>query len=108
MLSAAHLEPGEAREQVKPTALASLGLSAVAAERLAARAALRDGAYRKVAARLPANARVRLRRRGRLHFAALLVAHSWNIGFIPVVGGADALKYGRLSHVDQTLLRMET
>ncbi len=30
------------------------------------------------------------------------------VGFTPVVGGADALRYGRLSHVDQTCLRMET
>ncbi|MGW2540334.1 transposase, partial [Kitasatospora sp. NPDC001574] len=40
--------------------------------------------------------------------AALLVAHGCNVGFTPVVGGADALRYGRLSHVDQTYLRMET
>ncbi|EFL41283.1 Tn3 family transposase [Streptomyces griseoflavus Tu4000] len=40
--------------------------------------------------------------------AALLVAHGCNVGFTPVIGGADALRYGRLSHVDQTYLRMET
>ena len=40
--------------------------------------------------------------------AALLVAHGCNVGFTPVVGGADALRYGRLWHVDQTYLRMET
>ncbi|SBV03713.1 Tn3 transposase DDE domain-containing protein [Streptomyces sp. MnatMP-M77] len=40
--------------------------------------------------------------------AALLVAHGCNIGYIPVLGGADALKYGRMSHVDQTYLRLAT
>ncbi|GAA5062225.1 hypothetical protein GCM10023336_40410 [Streptomyces similanensis] len=150
--------------------LASLGLPADAAEHLAARAALLDGTYREVAARLPANARISADGDGRLHFAALepeaepaslvalrsavnamlprvdlpevllevfswtgadqaftsvtggearlkdlpvtiaalLVAHGCNVGFTPVVGGADALKYGRLSHVDQTYLRLET
>lgn len=39
---------------------------------------------------------------------ALLVAHGCNVGYTPVLGGADALKYGRLSHVDQTYLRLET
>jgi hypothetical protein len=34
--------------------------------------------------------------------AALLVAHSCNVGYTPVIGAAEALKYGRLSHVDQT------
>ncbi len=40
--------------------------------------------------------------------AALLVAHGCNVGYTPVISGADALKYGRLSHVDQTYLRLET
>ncbi|MFD7305695.1 transposase [Streptomyces pharetrae] len=40
--------------------------------------------------------------------AALLVAHSCNVGYIPVIGAADALRYGRLSHVDQTYLRLST
>jgi TnpA family transposase len=40
--------------------------------------------------------------------AALLVAHGCNVGYTPVIGGADALRYGRLSHVDQTYLRLET
>jgi hypothetical protein len=40
--------------------------------------------------------------------AALLVAHSCNVGYTPVIGSADALKYGRLSHVDQTYLRLAT
>ncbi|MFJ9775391.1 Tn3 family transposase [Kitasatospora sp. NPDC101157] len=40
--------------------------------------------------------------------AALLVAHGCNVGYTPVIGGADALKYGRLSHVDQTYLRLGT
>nr|WP_256102516.1 transposase [Streptomyces sp. Ncost-T10-10d] len=40
--------------------------------------------------------------------AALLVAHGCNVGYTPVLGGADALKYGRLSHVDQTYLRLAT
>lgn len=48
----------------------------------------------------------------RLHLSRtrfpLLVAHGCNVGFTPVIGGADALRYGRLSHVDQTYLRMET
>jgi hypothetical protein len=34
--------------------------------------------------------------------AALLVAHGCNVGYTPVIGGTDELKYGRLSHVDQT------
>lgn len=38
--------------------------------------------------------------------AALLVAHGCNVGYTPVIGGIDALKYGRLSHVDQTYLRL--
>ncbi|MFF3159499.1 Tn3 family transposase [Streptomyces sp. NPDC057910] len=40
--------------------------------------------------------------------AALLVAHGCNVGYTPVIGGVDALKYGRLSHVDQTYLRLST
>lgn len=37
----------------------------------------------------------------RVTIAALLVAHSCNVGYTPrVIGSADALKYGRLSHVD--------
>jgi hypothetical protein len=40
--------------------------------------------------------------------AALLVAHGCNVGYTPVIGGIDALKYGRLSHVDQTYLRLAT
>lgn len=39
---------------------------------------------------------------------ALLVAHGCNVGYTPVIGGVDALKYGRLSHVDQTYLRLAT
>ncbi len=166
----AKLLAGEAWEQARPTVLASLGLPADAAEHLAARAALLDGTFRDVAARLPANAQISADAAGRLHFAALepeaegaslvalraavnamlprvdlpevllevfswtgadqaftsvtggearlrdlpvtiaalLVAHGCNVGFTPVVGGADALRYGRLSHVDQTYLRMET
>ena len=34
---------------------------------------------------------------------ALLAAHSCNVGCTPVIGSADALKYGTLSHVDQTI-----
>ncbi|MGX9891389.1 Tn3 family transposase [Streptomyces sp. NPDC002276] len=40
--------------------------------------------------------------------AALLVAHSCNVGYTPVIGSVDALKYGTLSHVDQTYLRLAT
>ena len=40
--------------------------------------------------------------------AALLVAHGCNVGYTPVTGGIDALRYGRLSHVDQTYLRLST
>ncbi|MGI5490002.1 Tn3 family transposase [Microtetraspora malaysiensis] len=40
--------------------------------------------------------------------AALLVAHGCNVGYTPVIGGPDALRYGWLSHVDQTYLRLET
>lgn len=40
--------------------------------------------------------------------AALLVAHSCNAGHTPVIGSADALKYGTLSHVDQTYLQLAT
>jgi TnpA family transposase len=165
----AKLLDGEAWERVKPTMLASLGPPADVAEHLASRAALLDGTYREVAARLPANAQITADDDGRLHFAALepeaepasllalraavnamlprvdlpevllevfdwtcadqaftsvtggearlkdlqvtiaalLVAHGCNVGFTPVVGGADALRYGRLSHVDQLYLRLE-
>jgi hypothetical protein len=34
--------------------------------------------------------------------AALRVAHGCNVGYTPVLGAADPLEYGRLSHVDQT------
>ena len=40
--------------------------------------------------------------------AGLLVAHGCNVGYTPVISGVDALKYGRLSHVDQTYLRLAT
>ncbi|GAA4029555.1 hypothetical protein GCM10022232_89250 [Streptomyces plumbiresistens] len=40
--------------------------------------------------------------------AALLVAHGCNVGYTPVIGGIGELKYGRLSHVDQTYLRLAT
>nr|WP_258539662.1 Tn3 family transposase [Streptomyces ipomoeae] len=40
--------------------------------------------------------------------AALLVAHGCNVGYTPVIGGIDALKYGTLSHVEQTYLRPAT
>ncbi|CAM5614072.1 Tn3 family transposase ISThsp9 [Streptomyces glaucescens] len=40
--------------------------------------------------------------------AALLVAHSCNVGYTPVIGAADVPRYGRLSHVDQTYLRLST
>lgn len=40
--------------------------------------------------------------------AALLVVHGCYVGYTPVVGGADALRYGRLSHVDQIYPRLET
>lgn len=40
--------------------------------------------------------------------AALLVAHGCNVGYTPVISGIDELKYGRLSHVDQTYLRLAT
>ncbi|MGW7817889.1 Tn3 family transposase [Streptomyces puniciscabiei] len=166
----AKLLDGEAWDQAKPTVLASLNLPAEAGEHLAARAALLDGTYREVAARVPANSQIVFDDDGRLHFAALepepepaslrqlreaveamlprvdlpeallevfswtgadqaftsvtggearlkdlhvtiaalLVAHSCNVGYTPVIGAADALKYGRLSHVDQTYLRLAT
>ncbi|MEV8248692.1 Tn3 family transposase [Streptomyces rochei] len=166
----AKLLDGDAWEQAKPTVLASLNLPAEAGEHLAARAALLDGTYREVAARVPANSQIVFEDDGRLHFAALepepepaslrvlreaveamlprvdlpeallevfswtgadqaftsvtggearlkdlhvtiaalLVAHSCNVGYTPVIGTADALKYGRLSHVDQTYLRLAT
>ncbi|MFC9916043.1 Tn3 family transposase [Streptomyces sp. NPDC127197] len=166
----AKLLDGDAWAQAKPTVLASLNLPAEAGEHLAARAALLDGTYREVAARVPANSQIVFDDDGRLHFAALepepepaslrqlreaveamlprvdlpeallevfswtgadqaftsvtggearlkdlhvtiaalLVAHSCNVGYTPVIGTADALKYGRLSHVDQTYLRLAT
>ncbi|MFJ4008020.1 Tn3 family transposase [Streptomyces sp. NPDC090023] len=166
----AKLLDGDAWEQAKPTVLASLNLPAKAGEHLAARAALLDGTYREVAARVPANSQIVFDDDGRLHFAALepepepaslralreaveamlprvdlpeallevfswtgadqaftsvtggearlkdlhvtiaalLVAHSCNVGYTPVIGAAGALKYGRLSHVDQTYLRLST
>ncbi len=166
----AKLLDGEAWEQAKPTVLASLNLPAEAGQHLAARAALLDGTYREVAARVPANSQIVFDDDGRLHFAALepepepaslrqlreaveamlprvdlpeallevfswtsadqaftsvtggearlkdlhvtiaalLVAHSCNVGYTPVIGAADALKYGRLSHVDQRYLRLAT
>lgn len=161
---------GGAWEQTKLTVLASLNLPAEAGERLAARAALLDGTYREVAARVPENSQIVFDDDGRLHFAALepepepaslrdlreaveamlprvdlpeallevfswtgadqaftsvtggearlkdmhvtiaalLVAHRCNVSYTPVIGAADALKYGRLSHVDQTYLRLAT
>nr|WP_240450426.1 hypothetical protein [Streptomyces sp. 11-1-2] len=66
----AKLLDGEAWEQTKPTVLASLNLPADAGEHLAARAALLDGTYREVAARVPANSQI-VFDDGRLHFAAL-------------------------------------
>ncbi|MDO0910563.1 hypothetical protein QQM39_06750 [Streptomyces sp. DT2A-34] len=59
--------PGEAWEQTKPTVLASLNLPAEAGEHLAARAALLDGTYREVAARVPANSQIVFDDDGRLH-----------------------------------------
>ncbi|MFE2195523.1 Tn3 family transposase [Streptomyces olivaceus] len=166
----AKLLAGEAWQQARPTVLASLNLPGEAGAHLAARAALLDGTYREVAARVPDNAQIVFDDDGRLHFAALepepepaslldlraavnamlprvdlpevllevmswtgadqaftsvtggearlkdlhvtiaglLVAHGCNVGYTPVMGGADALKYGRLSHVDQTYLRLAT
>lgn len=40
--------------------------------------------------------------------AALLVAYRRDVGCTPVIGSADALKYGTLSPVDQTYLRPTT
>ncbi|WTP83429.1 helix-turn-helix domain-containing protein [Streptomyces sp. NBC_00178] len=40
--------------------------------------------------------------------AAQLVAHGYNIGYTPLMGDTDPLKYGRLSHVDQTYPRLAT
>ena len=42
-----------------------------------------------------------------ISIAALLTAHSLNIGFGPVLAGADALTRDRLAHVDQHYLRPE-
>ncbi|SNT47897.1 Tn3 transposase DDE domain-containing protein [Streptosporangium subroseum] len=44
----------------------------------------------------------------RISIAALLVAHGCNVGMTPVIGGAKALTRDRLSHVDQTYLRLAT
>ncbi|MFG1827955.1 Tn3 family transposase [Microbispora bryophytorum] len=43
-----------------------------------------------------------------ISIAALLVAHGCNVGMTPVIGGAKALRRDRLSHVDQTYLRLAT
>ncbi|MFJ7784553.1 DDE transposase [Streptomyces albidoflavus] len=166
----AKLLAGQAWQQARPTVLASLNLPGEAGGHLRARAALLDGTYREVAARVPDNAQIVFDDDGRLHFAALepepepaslldlraavnamlprvdlpevllevfswtgadqaftavtggearlkdlhvtiaalLVAHGCNVGYTPVMGGADPLKYGRLSHVDQTYLRLAT
>lgn len=166
----AKLLAGQAWQQARPTVLASLNLPGEAGGHLAARAALLDGTYREVAARVPDNAQIVFDDDGHLHFAALepepepasllelraavnamlprvdlpevllevfswtgadqaftsvtggearlkdlnvtiaalLVAHGCNVGYTPVMGGADPLKYGRLSHVDQTYLRLAT
>nr|WP_223772481.1 Tn3 family transposase [Streptomyces sp. 135] len=166
----AKLLAGQAWQQARPTVLASLNLPEEAGGHLQARAALLDGTYREVAARVPDNAQIVFDDDGRLHFAALepepepaslldlraavnamlprvdlpevllevfswtgadqafasvtggearlkdlhvtiaalLVAHGCNVGYTPVMGGADPLKYGRLSHVDQTYLRLAT
>lgn len=166
----AKLLAGEAWQQARPTVLASLNLPGEAGAHLVARAALLDGTYREVAARVPDNAQIVFDDDGRLHFAALepepepaslldlraavnamlprvdlpevllevmawtgadqaftsvtggearlkdlhvtiaalLVAHGCNVGYTPVMGAADPLKYGRLSHVDQTCLRLAT
>nr|BBG20802.1 transposase [Streptomyces fradiae]BBG20806.1 transposase [Streptomyces fradiae] len=166
----AKLLAGQAWQQARPTVLASLNLPGEADGHLAARAALLDGTYREVAARVPDSAQIVFDDDGRLHFAALepepepasllelraavnamlprvdlpevllevfswtgadqaftsvtagearlkdlnvtiaalLVAHGCNVGYTPVMGGADPLKYGRLSHVDQTYLRLAT
>lgn len=42
-----------------------------------------------------------------ISIAALLTAHSLNIGFGPVLADADALTRDRLAHVDQHYLRPE-
>nr|WP_235455437.1 hypothetical protein [Streptomyces olivochromogenes] len=62
----ARLLGGDAWEQAKPSVLALLGLPAGAGEHLAARAALLDGTYREVAARVPANSQIVSAARGRL------------------------------------------
>ncbi|GAB3893355.1 hypothetical protein GCM10027612_42780 [Microbispora bryophytorum subsp. camponoti] len=36
------------------------------------------------------------------------MAHGCNVGMTPVIGGAKALRRDRLSHVDQTYLRLAT
>jgi hypothetical protein len=43
-----------------------------------------------------------------ISIAALLVAHGCNVGMTPVIGGAKAPRRDRLSHVDQTYLRLAT
>ncbi|WP_084464891.1 Tn3 family transposase [Microtetraspora fusca] len=166
----AKLLAGAAWETARSTVLASLKLPGEAVEHLAARAALLDGTYREVAARLPANTQIRFDDDGRLHLAALepeaepaslvrlrvavramlpavdlpevllevfswtgadraftsitggearladlhvtiaalLVAHGCNVGYAAVIGAVDALTRDRLSHVDQTYLRLAT
>ncbi|OKJ19352.1 hypothetical protein AMK22_35305 [Streptomyces sp. CB01580] len=67
----AKLLDGEAWEQVRPTVLASLNLPGEPGEHLAARAALLDGTYREVAARVPVNSQIVFDDDDRrLHFAA--------------------------------------
>ncbi|WSA43050.1 hypothetical protein OIE51_01875 [Streptomyces sp. NBC_01803] len=58
-------------EQAKPTMLASLSLPAEAGEHPAARAALLDGPYREIAARVPTNSQIVFDDDGRPHVAAL-------------------------------------
>ncbi|WSK00247.1 hypothetical protein OG395_48845 [Streptomyces sp. NBC_01320] len=67
----AKLLAGQAWQQARPTVLASLNLPGEAGGHLAARAALLDGTYREVAARVPDNAQIVFDDDGRLHFAAL-------------------------------------
>ncbi|WP_248965083.1 hypothetical protein [Sphaerisporangium perillae] len=67
----AKLLAGTAWEAARDTVLASLKLPGEAADHLADCAALLDGTYREVAARLPANTQIRFDERGRLHLAAL-------------------------------------
>lgn len=44
----------------------------------------------------------------RITIAALLVAHGCNVGYTPVIGGADTLTRDRLGHVDHNYLRLAT